>query len=119
MPEQTTRAKAVAKFLADADFITHLAIAAELRRMAEVAISSGDRAAQRGQYRLAISNGQTGGQRKRAATAVEGGKPVDPRDLRHVEQAIAHVRDRQAADRGPLSTWDHRPVTATIGKELL
>lgn len=114
MPGQMTRAELAAQALTDPAM--RAAVIADLRLTAQGAIRAGDRAANRGLYRLSISNGRIAGQRNRAANAIEDGRPVDARDLRHVEEAIGRVRTRR--DAGPRSTWDHRPTSVKIGSEL-
>jgi hypothetical protein len=74
------------------------AVIAELRRLSEVATQSGNRAEKYGMYKIAASNWMVAAQRVRAADALANGVDFDPRDRRHVEQAVAGVRARMTSD---------------------
>lgn len=79
-----------------ADPKTRNAVVAELTRGASLATRSGNQAWRAGRCRAAVAEYQAFSQRLRAAEALAKGPDFDPRDLCHVEEALATVRVRMA-----------------------
>lgn len=89
-----------------ADPVVRVAVVAELSRLSSVAERCGIRAVKNGNYKVAAANLQLSAWRERAAKALADGSGFDPRDRRHVEQAVASVRVRMREPVGLLSHAD-------------
>lgn len=78
------------------DPATRAAVVAELNRGASLAVRAGNQAWKAGRCHAAVAEYQAFSQRLRAAEALAKGAEFDPRDLCHVEEALAAAQARMS-----------------------